>query len=1016
MMLMKNSILFIFFLAMVNPASAQNVHLQTHPIKPSETGARGYIFSADESSFFFGTTAPLRDNPWMGLTVEKEKLFDDIRLKCGDRVFDRSTTKANFWAQGVSFTSDSITFVLNMAAHDYMRLIALSETPQDYSLELVFAPGVLKQRNVQRYEDALTIAPPAGGKYFIAVAWSSAEALKKRAERKPQQVPDSLYSFGPFYGPLSYHILPPDWTITYAMTEEEALNAARRMLSDRGSTTLTRRNILRTTLTKSAFQTTNPAVEDALRRVKKSLIDLQAAQGTELWAGFPWFNEAWGRDTFISLPGALLVTGDYATARKMLLQFARWQDKDSTSQTFGRIPNRARADEIVFNTADGTPWWIRSVYEYCLYSGDWSLAEKLLTEPSTKPGRIEGALRLALRGALSRADTLGFICHGDAETWMDAVGPDGAWSPRGNRAVEVQALWYAALDAALRMAAVCSTGVPDNESISWFDARKRLTENFVKYFIRPDGLGLYDHLNADGTPDKAIRPNQIFALTAPLTPLLSEETAQTVLRTVVEKCTYSYGVASLSQADDNFHPFHLHENYPKDAAYHNGTVWQWLSGPVKSILVSSGHGALAWDITQVEQNEILDGRTVGTLPELYDAIPQKGDAVPRTSGCVSQAWSLAEYCRVFYQDFLGIRPIQLRGSKQTLWRIFPRIPNEWGHTEVRVHFGDTPVNIEIDSSPDSVRIKLHALKSPQQPIPLEFFAHPNGIRGRLQGSAPVEVVWIKARNTIEVDGVPVMPAVLDGWPYKELPDDLHFATPHIRKGLRSLQEPDHTRFSGEQITATNSEAELIVALDDPQGDDVGDGNFTYPTDPHFEPGILDLTHYEVRADKKNLYFTLRFRNLVQPGWHPEYGFQLTFAAIAIRSNCSDKNPCNHTVGANAGVTLPPDYEANRFIYVGGGLRVTDGQNKTLAEFIPTDARYPIGDVSRKEIHFALPRKLFRGNPATWKYSVFIGAQDDHGGAGLGEFRLVEREAGRWVGGGGEGTSRVYDSAFWPLLK
>ncbi|MFH1011863.1 MAG: amylo-alpha-1,6-glucosidase, partial [bacterium] len=826
---------------------------------------------------------------------------------------------------------------------------------------------------------------------------------------------DSLFSFEPFYGKLRDHTIVPNWTIAYGQSEEEALKSARALLADRGGSSLDRRNSLNSMLSVSSFHSSNSAVADALLWAKKSLVDLQAAGGTELWAGFPWFAEAWGRDAFISFAGAFLVTANYDIARRILLQFAKWQDKDSASTTFGRIPNRARPDEIVFNTADGTPWWIREIYEYGLYSGDWELWEMLVaSEPSSKSGQVEGAVRLALRGAIAQMDSLGFVRHADAETWMDAVGPEGAWTPRGDRAVEVQALWHAAFDVALRMAATCTTKIPDDEFKTWFHARELLAENFARYFVRPDGLGLYDHLNSDGSPDMQVRPNHIFALTVPLTPLLSEEVAQTVLRTVVEKCTYPYGVASLAQDEENFHPFHMHPNYPKDAAYHNGTVWLWLSGPVKSILISSGHGELAWQIAQVEMNEILHGQTVGTLPELYDAIPQEGESVPRPSGCVSQAWSLAEFCRVFYQDFLGIRPVQVRGEKWTLWRIFPRVPFEWGHTEAQVFFGEIPVKIALNSNPDSVRIVLQAAQIPREPIPLEFFAYPNGVRGVLQGTAPLEVVWRKEKAAIDVNGYPTTPAALDGWPYAEPMDELHFLTPAIRQGLEALQEPKHKRLFGEEVTRRNPGARLIVSLNDPEGDDVGDGDFTYPTESHFEQGILDLTNFELWVDKEYCYFTLRLRNLVQPGWHPEYGFQLTFAAIAVRSgDCSEKNPCSRVIGANAGVILPVGYEADRFVYVGGGLRVTDGQSRILAEYIPTDPRYPIGDVSQKEVRFALPRRLFRGDPSQWKFSIFIGAQDDHGGAGLGEFRAVEREAARWVGGGGDGTSRVYDSAFWP---
>ena len=56
-----------------------------------------------------------------------------------------------------------------------------------------------------------------------------------------------------------------------------------------------------------------------------------------------------------------------------LQRFCRIQDKDSASETLGRIPNRANLDGIIYNTADGTPRFVTDVYEYMQYTGDTSL-------------------------------------------------------------------------------------------------------------------------------------------------------------------------------------------------------------------------------------------------------------------------------------------------------------------------------------------------------------------------------------------------------------------------------------------------------------------------------------------------------------------------------------------------------------------------------------------------------------------------------------------------------------------
>jgi glycogen debranching enzyme len=89
--------------------------------------------------------------------------------------------------------------------------------------------------------------------------------------------------------------------------------------------------------------------------------------------------------------------------------------------------------------------------------------------------------------------------------------------------------------------------------------------------------------------------------------------------------TYPYGVASLAQTDDNFHPYHeFPPYYPKDAAYHNGTVWTWLQGPVISELGAGGKEETAFVLTQSVIHQILDRGAVGTQSELLDALARPG--------------------------------------------------------------------------------------------------------------------------------------------------------------------------------------------------------------------------------------------------------------------------------------------------------------------------------------------------------------------------------------------------------
>jgi carbohydrate-binding DOMON domain-containing protein len=186
---------------------------------------------------------------------------------------------------------------------------------------------------------------------------------------------------------------------------------------------------------------------------------------------------------------------------------------------------------------------------------------------------------------------------------------------------------------------------------------------------------------------------------------------------------------------------------------------------------------------------------------------------------------------------------------------------------------------------------------------------------------------------------------------------------------------------------------------------------TYPKIAQLRPGSLDITRFTVTADDKNAYFKLQFRSLSDPGWHPEYGFQLTFAGIAIDTD-GRTGSGRRTVGRNAQYSLPARHAYETMVFVGGGIRIEDGKGTVLAEYlpVPNDEANPLGNASLGTISFAIPLDVI-GKPApSWNYTVLVGAQDDHGGSGLGDFRTADPLATEWTGGGKKsaGDPNLYD--------
>lgn len=395
-------------------------------------------------------------------------------------------------------------------------------------------------------------------------------------------------------------------------------------------------------------------------------------QGEGIYAGLPWFNEYWGRDQFIALPGAALVNGQFETAKHILLSFAEFQDTEESSRTFGRVPNILAPQNIDYHTTDGTPRFIIQLQDYVKYSGDTAIITQLY--PAVQ-NSIEGSIR-------NWVDDKGYLTHKDNETWMDARDAElNSYSPRDTRANDIQALWYNQLRAGVYFAEVMN----DQENAAKWDAiAENLKGNFELDFRDQAHPYLADRLTAEGEAEFSLRPNQLFALDM----LEDSEFKSKVIRTAWEELAYPWGVASLDRQHPLFHPFHLTELYHKDEAYHNGAVWTWLNGIAMQRMIEAGQPETAYKLFRNMNWQALNLGVVGGLSENLDAYPQEGEDWAKLTGAYLQAWSNAEQLRVWYQYFLGIQPDMIR---RTL-TLAPRIPEEIKDLHYQVKVGDGSIN------------------------------------------------------------------------------------------------------------------------------------------------------------------------------------------------------------------------------------------------------------------------------------------------------------------------------------
>jgi glycogen debranching enzyme len=433
-------------------------------------------------------------------------------------------------------------------------------------------------------------------------------------------------------------------------------------------------------LTTSYLATSDSEYNKALNWAKAaSRLFVVDEYGAGIWAGLPWFRENWGRDTFIALPGTLLVSGQFADARAVLANFARFQNlRTPHDKDYGRIPNRVSPDEIIYNTVDGTPWMLREAYEYIRYTGDRDFAAEMykLAVPY-----FEGAIA-------NYVDADGLLRHAASDTWMDARVENAThqpWSDRGARANDIQALWYTALHTGAWLAEQAGDVQRARE---WRLLAAKAQASFLRLFW--DGETMADRLREDGSRDTKVRPNQLMLATIPFDDFIPGAVQARVTKNAVSRLLYPYGIASLSQDDPYFHP--RHENpafHHKDAAYHNGTIWGWNAGFTVSALNRFGYQDLGWQLTQNLGSQILGLGTLGTLgsmSENLDALPHEDGQLRgrlQPSGTFAQSWSVAEYARNGYQDYVGFRPDLPRDTLA----FEPAIPAAWTRFGALLPFG-----------------------------------------------------------------------------------------------------------------------------------------------------------------------------------------------------------------------------------------------------------------------------------------------------------------------------------------
>ena len=348
-------------------------------------------------------------------------------------------------------------------------------------------------------------------------------------------------------------------------------------------------------------------------------------------AGYHWFTD-WGRDTMISLPGLCLPTGRLHIAKEILTSFAAALHE-------GLLPNRFtdNGTGAEYNTVDATLWFFNAVYHYAQAGGEDAFVNSLLPA-------FEAIIDCHNQGTMYGIGvdpTDGLLAAGQPGvqlTWMDAKVGDWVVTPRIGKPVEINALWYNALRITATLAQ--AAGAVDRANLHNQNADK-VQKSFHSVFVNSATNTLFDVISRDGTPDPAVRPNQIFAVSLPF-PIVTGELAKSIVQQVRSELLTDCGLRTLSPKSPEYHAHYgPGDQGTRDAAYHQGTVWPWLIGAYIDACKAISDCSI--DPESIIRTLCSHASSYGqqTVNEIFDA-----EAPYNPNGCIAQAWSVAEALRV----------------------------------------------------------------------------------------------------------------------------------------------------------------------------------------------------------------------------------------------------------------------------------------------------------------------------------------------------------------------------------
>lgn len=372
---------------------------------------------------------------------------------------------------------------------------------------------------------------------------------------------------------------------------------------------------------------------DLLASGNQFIVNRDSTNSKSIIAGYHWFTD-WGRDTMIAMRGLTISVGDQETSKSILKTFLKYVN-------LGMLPNRFpdyEEQDLEYNTIDATLWLFIALYEY-----EKKFKDRAFIDENIKI--LEDVLLYHIGGTRFNIHLTeeGFISGGQSDlqlTWMDAKVGDYVVTPRIGCPVEINALWYNALCIYEHYCYNCNHELHGRIS----EVIEKFKKNFPKRFLNKDGY-LNDVVTSE-MEDESFRPNQIYAISLPFS-ILTKDEEKKIVKLVGERLLTDYGLRTLENCSPQFRPHYGGDQWQRDTAYHQGTVWPFLLMEYWQAYLKVNNFTIKAKKEVIKKlgslkNHFYNEDCIHGISEIFD-----GENPNDGRGCANQAWSVAALLKLY---------------------------------------------------------------------------------------------------------------------------------------------------------------------------------------------------------------------------------------------------------------------------------------------------------------------------------------------------------------------------------